>query len=200
MTNKNVNVLIVEPSFILSEGLIEIVGKSLKNLHFFKCSDFSEIHQNNLINGIEIIVINSLLVQNQTKQLNALKREFENIRWIGLICTYYDSKVLELFDSTILINDSPDKIVHSIQKLIEIDEVKTHSIKQDALSSREIDVLKLLVSGFSAKEIAEKLFLSTHTVITHRKNISNKTGIKSVAGLTIYAVVNNIVDLEDFNS
>ncbi|MGE5354496.1 MAG: LuxR C-terminal-related transcriptional regulator, partial [Acidobacteriota bacterium] len=45
----------------------------------------------------------------------------------------------------------------------------------------------------------DRLFISPHTVITHRKNISQKTGIKSVSGLTIYAVVNNIIDIDKLN-
>jgi len=59
-------------------------------------------------------------------------------------------------------------------------------------------VLKLLASGKQNKEIADKLNISTHTVIMQRKNISQKTGIKSVSGLTIYAVVKNIMTLENF--
>ena len=67
-----------------------------------------------------------------------------------------------------------------------------------ALSEREIDVLKLLVAGNANKEIADKLNISTHTVISHRKNISQKTGIKSVSGLTIYAVVKNIITIDSY--
>jgi DNA-binding CsgD family transcriptional regulator len=49
--------------------------------------------------------------------------------------------------------------------------------------------------GLSNKEVADKLSISTHTVISHRKNISLKTGIKSLSGLTIFAVVKGLVDL-----
>ena len=45
------------------------------------------------------------------------------------------------------------------------------------------------------KEIADKLNLSIYTVITHRKNITHKTGIKTVAGLTVYALLNNLIDM-----
>lgn len=65
------------------------------------------------------------------------------------------------------------------------------------LSAREIDVLKLLVKGLSNKEVANKLFISTHTVMSHRKNISRKLAIKSVAGLTVYAILNGIIDMDD---
>jgi DNA-binding NarL/FixJ family response regulator len=68
---------------------------------------------------------------------------------------------------------------------------------EDVLSDREIDILKLLTTGLSNKEIADKLNISVNTVITHRKNISQKTGIKSVSGLTIYAVVKKLISLEN---
>lgn len=65
------------------------------------------------------------------------------------------------------------------------------------LSAREIDVLKCMVQGLQSKEIAEKLFISTNTVITHRKNITEKTGIKSLAGLTIYAILHSLININD---
>ena len=63
------------------------------------------------------------------------------------------------------------------------------------LSDREIDILVQVVKGLSNKEIADVLFISPHTVITHRKNITRKLNIHSTAGLTIYAIVNNLVDI-----
>lgn len=69
--------------------------------------------------------------------------------------------------------------------------------EKSQLSERETDVLRLLLEGLSNKEVADKLFLSTHTVISHRKNITAKTGIKSLAGLTIYAITNGIIRLDN---
>lgn len=65
----------------------------------------------------------------------------------------------------------------------------------ELLSDREIDILVQVVKGLSNKEIADALFISPHTVITHRKNITRKLNIHSTAGLTIYAIVNNLVDI-----
>ena len=64
------------------------------------------------------------------------------------------------------------------------------------LTEREIDVLRLLLAGNSNKEVADKLNISTHTVISHRKNITAKTSIKSLAGLTIYALQNGIIEVK----
>ncbi len=61
------------------------------------------------------------------------------------------------------------------------------------LSDREIDVLKEVARGFSNKEIAEKLYISINTVISHRKNITDKLDIKSISGLTVYALMNNLI-------
>lgn len=64
--------------------------------------------------------------------------------------------------------------------------------KGGALSQREKEVLKLLVAGKINKEIADELCISVNTVITHRKNITSKTGIKSLSGLSLYALLNGI--------
>ena len=66
-----------------------------------------------------------------------------------------------------------------------------------SLSQREKDVLALLVKGLINKEIADKLNISTPTVIFHRRNISEKIGSKSIGRLTIYAVMNGIVDVRE---
>ena len=66
-------------------------------------------------------------------------------------------------------------------------------IKNHELSSREIDVLKEIASGKIIKEIADSLNISVNTVLTHRKNISSKLGIRSVSGLSLYAMMNGII-------
>jgi len=59
--------------------------------------------------------------------------------------------------------------------------------------------LKLLIKGHSNKEISAKLFISTHTVISHRKNITQKLNIRSTAGLTVYAILHGLMSLEDLS-
>lgn len=92
-------------------------------------------------------------------------------------------------------------LIPSIRLLEKNNRIRTESQKeetavQEELSEREKDVLREVVSGLSNKEIADKLFISIHTVISHRKNISRKLNIHSTAGLTIYAIVNNIIEIQ----
>ena len=68
-------------------------------------------------------------------------------------------------------------------------------LQQKILSDREIEVISLIVQGYINKEIADKLNIGLATVITHRKNIMDKLGMKSVSALTIYAVMHGYVDI-----
>ena len=71
---------------------------------------------------------------------------------------------------------------------------------EDTLSDREREIVHCVVCGLSNKQIAEKLFISLNTVLTHRKNIARKLNIHSVAGLTIYAIVNKIVNIDELQN
>ena len=68
-------------------------------------------------------------------------------------------------------------------------------LQRKILSDREIEVMSLIVQGYINKEIADKLNIGLTTVITHRKNIMDKLGMKSVSALTIYAVMHGYVDI-----
>lgn len=74
---------------------------------------------------------------------------------------------------------------------------KTNSEDKEILSEREKDVIVCVVKGMTNKAIAEKLFISINTVTTHRRNIAKKLNIHSSAGLTIYAIMNKLVDIKD---
>lgn len=62
------------------------------------------------------------------------------------------------------------------------------------LTEREIDVLKLIAQEFTTTEIAEKLFISHHTVETHRKNLISKLNVRNIAGLVKYAIQNGFIE------
>ena len=71
------------------------------------------------------------------------------------------------------------------------------TVGQDTLSAREREIIVCVVKGLTNKETADMLCLSVHTVITHRRNIARKLQIHSPAGLTIYAIVNKLVDMSE---
>lgn len=77
------------------------------------------------------------------------------------------------------------------------DEQQEDAGPQESLSEREKEIVACIVRGMTNKEVAAQLFISVNTVLTHRKNISRKLDIHSVSGLTIYAIVNGIVKLDE---
>lgn len=115
---------------------------------------------------------------------------------MGLIYSYHDPERLADFDALVHLNASAEKIKTTIRELLHPTS-QIGSTSDDTLSAREKEVLKWLASGYSTKKIANTLFISTHTVNTHRKNIMRKLDIKTISGLTIYAVLNNIIRLEE---
>ena len=74
------------------------------------------------------------------------------------------------------------------------------SEKLESLSQREKEIIACVAKGMTNKEIAETLFLSIHTVTTHRRNITAKLQIHTPAGLTIYAIVNGLVKIQDIKT
>ena len=116
-----------------------------------------------------------------------------NLLFIGLQASFLDLQLIKQFDDIININSSPEDIKDKIHKL---SNQKIDTEKKD-LSVREKEIITLVVKGMTNKEIANELCLSIHTVITHRRNISTKLQIHSSAGLTIYAITNKLVDINE---
>ena len=85
-----------------------------------------------------------------------------------------------------------DHIVEQITSILK--HIKRNSMERMELSTRETDVLRLVAQGMTNKEIADNLNISINTVLSHRKNISAKLGIKSVSGLCVYAMMNGIIN------
>lgn len=104
-----------------------------------------------------------------------------------------DEEQQKQYDAVIGLYDDPVAIVKKLREAVasrqEIPEAEGYD-----LSLREKEILVCVAKGMLNKEIADYYNISIHTVITHRKNITRKTGIKTVAGLTVYALLNNLVD------
>lgn len=193
--SKTIQIVVFEPSFIVFEGLASFLKRFGEQFCITKIEDFNELQTTIARKEADILMMNPSIMQSAQKQINILKSEFPKLRLVAIIYSIFPESVLSLFDGKFSITDTPT-VVHDCikQALSTLNQSTDDSI--DTLSEREIAVLKLLATGNANKEIADKLSISINTVITHRKNISQKTGIKSLSGLTIYAVVKKIVSLE----
>ena len=105
--------------------------------------------------------------------------------------------------SSFLSNDNESHIYNTLKNIFTSSDKKEKKAmpagrqESSALSKREETVVRCIALGMTNKEIAEHLFISVHTVIAHRKNITRKLAIKTVSGLTVYAILNKLVKFEE---
>lgn len=119
------------------------------------------------------------------------------VKCVALLCSVSDGAVLRFYDETFSLYDDPEMLRRKLNHLMDVTEQEEETRGQDVLSSREKEIIICVVKGMTNKEIADTLYLSAHTVITHRRNIARKLQIHSPAGLTIYAIVNKLVEIQD---
>ena len=192
MDKTRIYIAILEPSQIIVEGLSNMLMKLKKNFHIFRFNDLEELRNSSAIAHFQIAVINPSAIQNRIADFVKLKNNHTQILWVALVYSFFDDEVIRKFDDTLLITAAPDQIARKLGQI----NTATDRDQHEDLSDREIEVLSQLVKGLSNKEIADKLNISIHTVISHRKNITEKTGIKSLSGLTIYAITKKIIPLD----
>lgn len=91
-------------------------------------------------------------------------------------------------------------IVDKVKEFLLVDEALDfkNTCSELNISQREVEIIKLISEGFINKEIADKLFLSTHTVNTHRKNIMNKLGVNNASGIVLFAVKEKLISPKEF--
>jgi DNA-binding NarL/FixJ family response regulator len=192
-----VNITIVETSSIIIEGLSVILHGSGIPVHIVRAGNLSDLEKRIISHKTSIVIINPSLIQNNIRLFKTLKNDNPNIKWTAVLYAFHDTQLVSLFEGVINIFDPPEKIIAFMNKTI-LSVPKHEPIGTDeVLSERETEVLRLLAGGFANKVIADKLNISINTVISHRKNISQKTGIKSISGLTIYAVVKKLITLDN---
>lgn len=189
----NNRVIICETSEIITTGLYDIL-QSMTGFDVVMRLDSPEnLSEKLLAMDANILIINpTLLGFNGQGLVSQWIKESPGLICIALETNYMDDFALKYFDGVIGINDSKLKIINKMNQIAQSD--KGERSDDVELSKREIDVLVAVAKGMMNKEIADQMNLSIHTVISHRKNITRKTGIKSVSGLTVYALLNNLID------
>ncbi|MCE5345709.1 MAG: response regulator transcription factor [Bacteroidales bacterium] len=189
------NIVIIEPSDIVNEGLLNMI-RSFPSVGNVLRHDTPE----DLISGAnkrktDAVLINPFFIKRDIRHFSKLKRESGIGLWIGILYSFYDRETLATLDGVIQISDSQEIISSTVEKLLN-NTANNSLLPSENLTERETEVLQQLVAGLSNKEIADKLNISIHTVISHRKNIVQKTGIRSQSGLVIYAISNHIITLD----
>ncbi len=197
MNKELLTIAIAEPSVIIRSG-ITVALKRIPGFRIQPVEIISVDTLNNYLHGHkpDILIINPFFWGHF--DIAKLKEETENpkLKSLALLYSGVDVNLLHNYDDTVSIYDSVEQLKEKLEKLYESPATKI-SDETNALSIREKEIITCVVKGLTNKEIAKELFLSTHTVISHRRNIARKLEIHSTAGLTIYAIVNKLVELDE---
>jgi DNA-binding CsgD family transcriptional regulator len=188
-----IKIACLEPLDILYEGVTNILMKTGHHYFFSRVGDLDELRVLLEREVFQVVVANPAALLNRSGDVMKLKRDFPFMPWVGLSYTFVDTSVMNLFDGIISLSDSRAEVSKKMDRFA--NRCNCDDVVKEELSAREKDVLKHLVNGESNKEISDKLNISIHTVISHRKNIVRKTGVKSLSGLAIYAITSKIVSL-----
>jgi DNA-binding NarL/FixJ family response regulator len=187
-------VAIIDANVLSMLGLKQLLQYVMPGMKVDTFMSFSELTRNDAEQYAHYFVAVNILVENGAF-FNEHKR-----KTIVLSPSADDSRVADYH--CLHVNQPEQPLIHSLLALQQHAHSHGRNLPHNAmagfgqvLTRREIEVLSLIVQGHINKEVADKLHISLSTVITHRKNIIEKLGMKSVSALTIYAVTHGYVDI-----
>ena len=197
-TQTNQRIIIIEPSTIVFAGLQSIIERMHIAESIYHVTELDTITQKLAQLRADIIIVNTAVFGfHKNLSIKSIFKDCTHASIIAFVSQYSDSQFLKQFDDIIDIYDDTQTISAKIRHIIEQDTIDITETDSTELSEREQEVLIAVVKGLINKEIASTLNISIHTVMSHRKNITRKTGIKSISGLTVYALFNNLIKQED---
>lgn len=195
-SSRKYRVIIIEPSVIVQKGLESIISNSgceFQTVGVF--SDFS--HYSSFSNTLDpdIFLVNpGIIAFNRKESIRNFLPESIYIPVAAIVYMHVYIESIRQFNGYIDIYDSPAKITEKLREFILKNNSSELVSENYDLTEREKEILISVSSGNTNKEIALCFGISIHTVMSHRKNIIRKTGIKSISGLTVYALLNGLIE------
>lgn len=188
-------IALIEPSEIIAAGIVAIIERSPEFVVVKKLNNTT--YFNGAATDADIVIVNPAVIDYGDRLDVRSSLGANNAAIIALTHSSLEEGVLKQYDDCIGIYDNSARIIQKLKNAIE---ESANAPKSDIneLSGRERDILAAVAKGLTNKEIADEFNISIYTVISHRRNISQKLGINSISGLTVYAIMNKLVDISDF--
>ena len=193
---KTHKILLIEPSQIIIAGLSALieqcnsftVAAALPDLSHYSASRYK---------AYDMVIINPMVVNlDQRSNIKLLLALPSSTAVIAVTYNPLNEEALLQYDGYIYLCDNKEQISRKLNKATGKPS-SAHKADSSSLSSRERSILAAVAKGKTNKEIAEEFNISIYTVVTHRKNISHKLGISTISGLTVYAILNKLVNITE---
>lgn len=186
-------IAIVDPNTLAAIGLKGVLQNVMPIMMVDSFGTFAELEMNHPEEYVHFFVAMTIVFDNRDFFLNYRRRTIVLTTSVesmmdGFHCLCINVPEKQLIRSLLSLQQSAHAHGRNLPPMPKV-------LQQKVLSDREIEVMNLIVQGFINKEIAEQLNIALSTVVTHRRNIMEKLGLKSVSALTIYAVTHGYVDI-----
>lgn len=194
-------ILILTPSRIIAKGLSAILEEHGGFTTEAVLTDLSRENESAVRDSMADIVIVDPVIFGYSSRAEGRDRisDLTDASVVALHTGIADDDTAKNYDEVISLYDTPSNVTGKLRSSLTKTGERSDRTDREELSSREKEILVCVAKGMLNKEIADKYSISIYTVITHRKNITRKTGIKTVAGLTVYALLNNMIDPESMH-
>lgn len=186
-----IRIAVIEPSRIIQNGLRSIIEQNPSFTIVGELEEVTHLEEKMAALRPDVVLLNPSIIDFHRR--NSLKSLFPDTILLAILYSHIEHDVLKQFNGVIDIYDDPTKIINRLTEAVSEGATEENNADND-LSEREKEILIAVAKGMMNKEIATLHNISIHTVISHRKNISRKTGIKSVSGFVVYALLNNLLE------
>jgi len=204
---RNIKILLADDHAIVMEGLKEVLSADEEISVVGTATNGEEAVRFVRHNEVDVVVLDiNMPVMDGISCSRILKKDFPNIKIIILTMYAQRSFVEEIvkigIDGCLLKNNTGKELIDAVLRVMSgkqyYDRLSTFNsdeeeVTQYKLSDRELDVIRLMAEGLTSSEIAEKLFLSDHTIKTHRKNILKKLNVSNSSQAVQYALKNELI-------
>ncbi|MGQ0829523.1 MAG: response regulator transcription factor [Bacteroidota bacterium] len=215
-----IRIIIADSHFLSRKGLSVLLNANTDFTVLMEALSTSDLVNQSKLHKPDLIIIDYTSVNYSLEGLQQIVKKYPKAKLLAITDLQSHSTISKALNTGVtshLLKDcDQDEIMEAIYKTANGEKFMCGKIVNDILdtntasntaqysceglniSDREMEIIKLIAEGLSNKEVADKLFLSTHTVTTHRKNIMNKLGVNNTAGLVLFAVRENLVSPNHF--
>ena len=189
-------ILLITPSHIMARGIAGILEEHGGFVIETVLTDLSRENEATVRDSMADIVIVDPIIFDFASRPSGRSRisDLTDAAVVASPTVLQDDESIKSYDEAISIYDTPAAVISKLRNSLAHSSGSPRTDNREELSAREKEILVCVARGMLNKEIADRFHISIYTVITHRKNITRKTGIKTVAGLTVYALLNNLID------
>ncbi|MBQ6071688.1 MAG: response regulator transcription factor [Bacteroidales bacterium] len=196
--SRSIKIVIADPSPMVQLGLAAMLQEIPDCEVAWRTNDVQALFSRVRVLNPDVLILNPVMLDYAKRMsVRTLFEDLPDMKLVALVCSFVDAAQLRQYHGVIEMTDELQRIRYTLNQLQDSLREAEDEADSALLSDREKDVLVCLAKGLKNSEIADQLHISIHTVITHRKNIVRKTGIKSVSALTVYAIINNLIDEKD---